>query len=61
MSSHRDKFDEDQLEIHHTNIQKKRERNKQNFKCVNVREILEDDYGDEEMYARFERFHRRRG
>jgi hypothetical protein len=61
MSSRCDKFDEDQLEIHHTIIQKKRERNKQNFRCVNAREILEDDCGDEEMYARFERFHRRRG
>ena len=60
MSNHRDEYDEDQFETRRIKVREKRARNEQNFKNMDPRQLLEDEWGDDEFYTSFERYQRKR-
>jgi hypothetical protein len=52
-------YDEDQFDTRRIKVREKRARNKQNFRNMDPRQILEDEW-DDEYYAIIERFHGKR-
>lgn len=60
MSKHRDEYDEDQFKTRRIKVREKRARCEQNFKNMDPRQLLEDEWGDDEFYTSFERYQRKR-
>jgi hypothetical protein len=58
MSKRHDEYDEDQVDTRYIRNREKRNRNEYKFKNIDPRQLLEDEfYDDDDMYAGFERFH----
>ncbi len=60
MYNRRNEYDEDQFETRRIKVHKNRFHNKRIFKNMDPRQLLEDEWGDDEFCASFERYERKR-